>query len=92
MLEAIHTCERITGRAMKWTYSEANRTGDHIWWISDVGRFQAHYPDWQLTYDVPRILEEIYSNNVERWTRHGEEAPVVAIPFPKTTASSEVVT
>ena len=67
MLEAIHLCEEITGRDMNWTYQEANRMGDHIWWISDVTRFRTHYPDWKLTYNVPRILQEIFEANAERW-------------------------
>jgi CDP-paratose 2-epimerase len=67
MMEAIAICEEITGQAMNYTYSETNRVGDHIWWISDVGKFQSHYPDWKLTYDVPRICREIHENNVERW-------------------------
>lgn len=36
MLEAINLCEEITGKKMNYTYSEGNRIGDHIWWISDV--------------------------------------------------------
>ena len=34
MLEAIDTCEQITGRKLSWTYVEDNRIGDHIWYIS----------------------------------------------------------
>ena len=67
MLEAIETCEEITGQPMNYTYSETNRMGDHIWWVSDVSKFQSHYPDWNLSYDVPRICREIHENNVERW-------------------------
>jgi len=67
MLEAIELCETITGKSLQWRYSEENRTGDHIWWISDLSKFQAHYPNWQLRYDVPRILQEIHDNNTERW-------------------------
>jgi CDP-paratose 2-epimerase len=67
MLEAIQLCEEITGAPLQWTYREQNRTGDHVWWISDVAKFQRHYPTWQLTYDVPRILREIYEFNAERW-------------------------
>jgi CDP-paratose 2-epimerase len=74
MLEAIDLCEQIAGRHLNWTYSEQNRRGDHIWWISDNGRFMGHYPGWRLTYDVPRILQEIYEYNVERWT-----APVAVL-------------
>ena len=60
MLEAISTCERLTGRKMNWRYSEENRTGDHIWWISDNRKFQSHYKDWKLKYSVKTIIEEIY--------------------------------
>jgi len=67
MLEAITICEEITGRPMDWTYVETNRTGDHIWWVSDVSKFCAHYPAWELTYDVPRICREIYEANAESW-------------------------
>lgn len=67
MLEAIEQCETIAGKKLNWHYSEQNRTGDHIWWISDLAKFQTHYPAWQLSYDVPRILEEIYNYNIDRW-------------------------
>ncbi|MCS6880087.1 MAG: NAD-dependent epimerase/dehydratase family protein [Oscillochloridaceae bacterium] len=67
MLEAIQICERITGKTLRWSYSETNRVGDHIWWISDLRRFKSHYPEWRLEYDVPAILREIYEVNRERW-------------------------
>ena len=67
MLEAINICQEITGRELDFSYSETNRVGDHIWWISDVSRFQSHYPQWQLTRDVPGICREIYEANADRW-------------------------
>ncbi len=66
MLEAIDLCQGITGKKLNWTYSEQNRAGDHIWWISDTSKFMQHYPNWQLQYDVPQILREIYTYNLER--------------------------
>jgi CDP-paratose 2-epimerase len=60
MLEAIESCERISGRKLNWTYVEDNRIGDHIWWISDVAKFRSHYPNWQYRYDMDGILEEIH--------------------------------
>jgi CDP-paratose 2-epimerase len=69
MAEAIQIAESITGHEMKHAYSDDNRVGDHIWWISDVRKFQHHYPDWSLRYDVPAILQEIYEANVERWAQ-----------------------
>ena len=69
MLEAIAACERIVGRPMQWTYQEQNRVGDHIWYVSDLRRFQAHYPSWRITRDVDQILEEIITENRDRWLR-----------------------
>jgi len=60
MLEAIDQCEQISGRKLKWTYVEDNRIGDHIWWISDVRKFQGHYPNWKFRYSLRQILEEIH--------------------------------
>jgi CDP-paratose 2-epimerase len=67
MLEAIQYCEEIADKKLNWDYVETNRIGDHIWWISDIQRFQNHYPNWQLTYNVSDILQEIFTANVERW-------------------------
>jgi CDP-paratose 2-epimerase len=69
MLEAIQMCQELTGQNLNWKYSDQNRTGDHIWWISDNSKFEKHYPDWHLEYDVPRILQEMYEFNRERWKK-----------------------
>ena len=61
MLEAIEICEELSGKKLDWTYVEDNRIGDHIWWISDVRRFQEHYPGWQYRYDLRGILREIHA-------------------------------
>lgn len=60
MKEAITLCEEISGKKMKIVYQDDNRIGDHIWWISDVRKFQAHFPKWAYRYDLRRILEEIH--------------------------------
>jgi CDP-paratose 2-epimerase len=61
MLEAIELCEEISGRKLNWSYVEDNRIGDHIWWISDVRKFQSHYPGWRYRYDLRGILTEIHA-------------------------------
>jgi CDP-paratose 2-epimerase len=73
MLEAIDLCQTITGRELQWSYSEQNRIGDHIWYVSDLGKFMGHYPNWKIEYDVPRILTEIYEANHDRWLRELEQ-------------------
>ncbi len=60
MLEAIALCEAISERKLDWEYVETARTGDHIWYISDVSRFQADYPLWRYRYDLHHILDEIH--------------------------------
>lgn len=57
--EAVIICEEITGVKMKTIYSNENRNGDHIWWISDIRKFCSHYPEWELKYNIRSILEEI---------------------------------
>ena len=71
MLEAITLCEEIAGRPLDWSYSETNRIGDHMWWISDLSAFESDYPEWELNYDVPAILREIYEHNREKWLSEG---------------------
>ena len=68
VLEAIEICERISGNEISYSYEEANRVGDHIWWIGSNERFRSHYPDWEIDYDVERILTEIHDEAAERWT------------------------
>lgn len=62
MAEAIEQCEEITGKKMNYEYTEANRNGDHIWWISDVTKFKTHYPEWTWHYNVTDILTQIHAN------------------------------
>jgi CDP-paratose 2-epimerase len=75
MLEAIAICEQITGKPLQSSYVEQNRRGDHIWWVSDLSRFQQHYPQWKLQYEVPQILQEIFEFNHQRWS-HSCAIPV----------------
>jgi len=68
MLEAIARCEEITGKKMSWSYKEDNRIGDHIWWISDIRKFQSHYPDWEYQYNLNDILVQIFEGLSKRAT------------------------
>ncbi len=68
MTEAIGICEKITGKPMNYSYSETNRIGDHIWWISDTSKFESHYPGWKLHYNVEDILSQIHQAFQQRVT------------------------
>jgi CDP-paratose 2-epimerase len=67
LIEAVELCQQLTSRAMRLVYSEENRIGDHIWYISSLEKFKRHYPRWQWTYSVRDILAEIYEANQQRW-------------------------
>lgn len=59
ILEALTKAGNILGKKPKYSYIDNPRSGDHIWYISDVTKFQTHYPDWKYTFDNDRIIEDI---------------------------------
>jgi len=66
MLEAIAQCEAITGNRMDVRYSDEPRSGDHIWYISDTGKFKRHYPGWEQRYALPETLTGIFEGLKQR--------------------------
>ena len=59
ILEAIDFIGRNDGGELEYSLSDETRVGDHIWYVSDVGKFQRHYPDWQYDYTIEEILLEM---------------------------------
>ena len=66
MIEAIRLCEEISGRKLRWTYSDQNRKGDHIWWISDVRKFRSHFPEWEYRFSLRDTIQEIFKAHTLR--------------------------
>ncbi len=66
MLEAITLCEQISGNKMSYSYQKTNRIGDHIWYVSDVRKFQSHYPDWTWKYDLEQTLQQMHDAMLKR--------------------------
>jgi CDP-paratose 2-epimerase len=65
MLEAIERIEQMTGRKLDWHYVDEARKGDHICYISNVGKFRTHYPNWKITKGLDVILEEMIAAQQE---------------------------
>jgi CDP-paratose 2-epimerase len=61
MREAIALCEAITDKRLRWSYDDEARAGDHIWYVSDVRKFQSHYPEWRYKYDLQATVADIYT-------------------------------
>jgi CDP-paratose 2-epimerase len=62
MLEAIDRVFQMTGKKLNWNYLEQARKGDHICYISDLRKFQSHYPKWRLTKNLDAIFSEIIAS------------------------------
>jgi len=65
ILEAFKRIENISGKAMRYQYSEQNRSGDHICYISNLAKIKSHYPQWQITKNLSNVFEEI----AESWEK-----------------------
>jgi len=59
ILEAFAHIEKITGKPMKYKYSDQNRSGDHICYISNLAKIKSHYPQWKITKSLSDVFEEI---------------------------------
>ena len=66
MQEAITISEKITEKKMNYSYSETNRMGDHIWYISDLSKFKSHYPGWNWKFNLENILTQIHDGMRKR--------------------------
>ncbi|MBL8015384.1 MAG: NAD-dependent epimerase/dehydratase family protein [Candidatus Doudnabacteria bacterium] len=59
ILEAIKMIKDLSGHELKYKISDKPRAGDHIWYISDVRKFQEHYPGWKYEYNIEKIISEM---------------------------------
>jgi CDP-paratose 2-epimerase len=67
-LSILETVDALAGMGLKlrYSYKDTNRTGDHICYISDLSKLRAHFPNWKMQYDLPRILDEIAARHTRR--------------------------
>ncbi len=59
--EAIAMIEHLGKGTIPTTFTDVPRIGDHQWYISDVKKFQHHYPQWRITRTVEQIIEELWN-------------------------------
>jgi len=59
ILEAINKIEEFSGKRLSYSVSDKARSGDHIWYISDIRKFRSHYPNFEYDYDIDNILKEM---------------------------------
>jgi CDP-paratose 2-epimerase len=59
VLEAIAAIDSLTGRKLAFTYDERNRLGDHICYISNLGKLRADFPEWNITISLHDMIEQM---------------------------------
>ena len=62
IIEAIKIIEKKTGKKLNYSLSSLNRTGDHIWYITDNSKFQTKYNKWKIKYSLNSIIDQIISS------------------------------
>lgn len=65
VLETISALKNM-GWPLNYSVEPTNRIGDHICYISDLSKVKSHFPDWQIRYDLPGILEEMVERHARR--------------------------
>ena len=59
IIEALNLVEKIARIKIKKKILKANRIGDHIWYISNMGKFKKKYPNWRQKYSTSKIIKEL---------------------------------
>jgi CDP-paratose 2-epimerase len=59
LLEAIARFEELLDTKLQTEYVDDARRGDHICYISDLARFRADYPEWELSVSLDDLFEEL---------------------------------
>jgi len=63
VMEAIARLTEMIGKKLKIEYLETNRVGDHICYISNLGRIRSDYPEWDITVSLDDIFRQLIENN-----------------------------
>jgi CDP-paratose 2-epimerase len=58
ILEAISIIEDYTKVKMNYTINKQNRIGDHLWYITNLGKLYTHF-NWELKYTLKETIREI---------------------------------
>lgn len=59
IIEAIQKLQFLYQKKLDYSFSEHARSGDHVWWISDITKFKTHFPTWTFAYSLDDILQDL---------------------------------
>jgi CDP-paratose 2-epimerase len=62
ILEAFERVSQLTGKKMRYQYSDQARSGDHMCYISDLSYMKSQLPGWDITRNLETVFEEIVAS------------------------------
>jgi len=62
ILKCITIIENIAGKKIYYNYTDNNRKGDYICYISNLNKIKKHFPEWKIKYSLTDIIEEMIDN------------------------------
>jgi len=62
ILETIDILKKKYDLKLKYKIMKENRSGDHIWYISDNSKFESIHKNWKIKRNLESIIEEIVIN------------------------------
>lgn len=66
ILEAFEIVTQLTGKKMTVEYQDRHRDGDHLCYITNLGKVQRDYPEWTVTKTLDAIFTEIAAARRDR--------------------------
>jgi CDP-paratose 2-epimerase len=62
VLECIDKIEQLSGLRVRYSVSDENRKGDHICYISNLGKLRRDYPDWDVRISLDDMLRQMIAS------------------------------
>jgi CDP-paratose 2-epimerase len=70
VLECFDLIREIGGYEVAWTYDERHRIGDHVCYISNLGKLKTHFPTWSITRSLPATVKEMIEAEENKLAAH----------------------
>jgi CDP-paratose 2-epimerase len=67
IIEAINTINHLQNTNWSnYKIVDENRIGDHIWYITDLSKFNKDYPEWEISIDLISTIKQMLDFEINR--------------------------
>ncbi|MCY7377671.1 MAG: hypothetical protein LH472_17065, partial [Pyrinomonadaceae bacterium] len=74
----ISIVEEAAGKKLSYSLSDQAREGDHIWYVSDVRKFQNDYPEWRYEHNLQETIGEMVAATEEKMREESKQSVIIA--------------